>query len=178
MDGHSTICRLQSAGMLQTVAFEFLPSCVSSQLHTQESLSCQGFVFFSLSPRASYPQRRYSTRKQPFLWSAAARLWLSVPLVPQGQHLHGFSPQHLSLRPAFSLNEDLCWPGLQGWLTSRLTAAVPCFWVMGVSGLLRRAVLSISGFLAFMHQHKGNLRQSYFIFLLIQDHSPYNPLVL
>lgn len=54
----------------------------------------------------------------------------------------------------------------------------PCFWVMGVSGLLRRAVASISGFLAFMHQHKGNLRQSYFIFLLIQDQSPYNPLVL
>lgn len=164
--------------MLQTVVFEFLPFCASSQLHTQGSLSCQGFVFLSLSPCASYPQRRIRQENSHF---CEARLPGCGCLYPWYRRDSTFMGSVPSICPSdlLSLWTGNCagqafrddWPVV--WLLQ-----APWFWVMGVSGLLRRAVSSISGFLAFMHQHKGNLRQSYFIFLLIQDHSPYNPLVL
>lgn len=164
--------------MLHTVALELLPTCVSRQLHTQESLSCQGFVFLSLSPCATDPQRRILQESSHFCeellpgcgclyhWCRKDSTFMdSLPSICPSDLLSLWTWNCAGQ----AFRDD--WPVV--WLLQ-----APCFWVMGVSGLLRRAVSSISGFLAFMHQHKGNLRQSYFIFLLIQDQSPYNPLVL
>jgi hypothetical protein len=63
----------------------------------------------------------------------------------------------------------MCWAGLQGWLTSCLLVAAPPPMSCQQSGLLKKGILLISGFLAFMNQHKGKSEQVRIFFFLNTD---------